>query len=118
MDELTCPQCQGTMAVRTFGHVSVRRCTDCSGIFLSRADLGALVEAENDWHEFQSPNTAMSRSIPPTRRPRIVGIPVFFHSTSGASSATASAARSSSKSEKNRRTTEISGFMTRGYRPV
>jgi len=47
------------MAVRTFGHVSVRRCTDCSGIFLSRADLGALVEAENDWHEFQSPNTAM-----------------------------------------------------------
>ena len=58
MDELTCPQCQGTMAVRTFGHVSVRRCGECSGVFLSRADLGALIEAETDWHAFQSPNTA------------------------------------------------------------
>ena len=46
------------MAVRTFGHVSVRRCTDCSGVFLARADLGALIEAETDWHTLQSPNTA------------------------------------------------------------
>ena len=65
MDELTCPQCQGTMAVRTFGHVSVRRCAECSGVFLARADLGALIEAETDWHAFQSPNTATLPRITP-----------------------------------------------------
>jgi Zn-finger nucleic acid-binding protein len=53
------------MAVRTFGHVSVRRCNDCSGVFLARADLGALIEAENDWHAFQSPNTATLPRITP-----------------------------------------------------
>lgn len=65
MDELTCPQCQATMAVRTFGHVAVRRCEGCSGVFLARADLGALIEAENDWHDLQSPNTAMLPRITP-----------------------------------------------------
>ncbi|MFL6171650.1 MAG: zf-TFIIB domain-containing protein [Marmoricola sp.] len=58
MDDLTCPQCQGTMAVRSFGPASVRRCEECSGVFLSRAELGALIEAETDWHAYQSPNTA------------------------------------------------------------
>jgi len=53
------------MAVRTFGHVSVRRCSDCSGVFLAQSDLGALIEAENDWHEFQSPDTAMLPRITP-----------------------------------------------------
>lgn len=46
------------MAERTSGHVTVRRCEDCSGVFLGRAELGALVEAENDWHAHQSANTA------------------------------------------------------------
>jgi hypothetical protein len=53
------------MAVRTFGHVSVRRCNDCAGVFLSRPDLGALIEAENDWHAYQSPNTATLPRITP-----------------------------------------------------
>lgn len=55
---MSCPQCQGSMATRTSGHVTVRRCEDCAGLFLARGDLGALIEAENDWHAHQSANTA------------------------------------------------------------
>ena len=64
------------MAVRTFGHVSVRRCGDCSGVFLARADLGGLIEAETDWHAYQSANTATLPRItsvtapPPPERSR------------------------------------------------
>ncbi len=32
------------------GELEVLRCADCAGIFLERADVGALSEAENDWH--------------------------------------------------------------------
>jgi Zn-finger nucleic acid-binding protein len=55
---MTCPQCQEAMVQRTFGHVTSYRCSGCSGVFLARADLGALIEAENDWHAHQSANTA------------------------------------------------------------
>lgn len=58
VEEMTCPQCQGTMTVRRYGHAAVRRCESCAGLFLARADLGALIEAENDWHDHQSANTA------------------------------------------------------------
>jgi uncharacterized protein len=58
VDELICPNCQGSMATRTLGHVSVRRCDDCNGVFLESSALGALIEAENDWHAHQSANTA------------------------------------------------------------
>lgn len=76
MDELTCPKCQGTMAPRTLGHVSVRRCEDCNGVFLESSALGALIEAENDWHDHQSANTAAMPRItgdmlsPPESQPR------------------------------------------------
>lgn len=46
------------MVARALGHLTVHRCESCSGVFLSRSDLGALVEAENDWHAHQSANTA------------------------------------------------------------
>jgi len=69
MTEMVCPQCQSTMDERSFAHLSVHRCSQCSGIYLSRADLGALVEAENDWHSHQSANTAalprITRDTPP-----------------------------------------------------
>lgn len=58
VDTMTCPRCQGTMATRRFAHAEVSRCEDCSGVFLARADLGALIEGENDWHAHQSANTA------------------------------------------------------------
>ncbi|HSJ22201.1 MAG TPA: zf-TFIIB domain-containing protein [Nocardioidaceae bacterium] len=47
---MTCPKCGSKMETRTLGNAEVSRCTSCSGIFLERADLGNLVEAENDWH--------------------------------------------------------------------
>lgn len=53
------------MSTRSYGHATVRRCDDCSGLFLARADLGALVEAENDWHAHQSANTAALPRITP-----------------------------------------------------
>jgi uncharacterized protein len=58
VDEMTCPKCQGTMESRSYGHASVHHCESCSGLFLDHALLGALVEAENDWHAHQSANTA------------------------------------------------------------
>ena len=75
MDEMTCPKCQSVMEPRTFGHVSVGRCTQCKGVFLDSAGLGALIEAENDWHAHQSANTAALPRItadmaPPAVRPR------------------------------------------------
>ena len=58
MDEMTCPKCAGTMAERSHGRVRVRQCESCQGVFLDRADLGSLVEAENDWYANRSTDTA------------------------------------------------------------
>ena len=55
--EMTCPQCQSTMGTRYFGDVTVHQCTSCQGVFLERADLGNLIEAENDWHRDSGPLT-------------------------------------------------------------
>ncbi len=49
-EEMTCPQCQSAMSERVLGDVTVHQCTACQGVFLERADLGNLIEAENDWH--------------------------------------------------------------------
>lgn len=62
---MSCPQCQGTMTELRYAHASVRRCESCNGLFLARADLGALVEAENDWHAHRSANTAALPRITP-----------------------------------------------------
>ena len=64
------------MAARTFGLVSVNRCVECNGVFLDSSALGALIEAENDWHAHQSANTAAlpritsEMSSPPTAQAR------------------------------------------------
>jgi Zn-finger nucleic acid-binding protein len=58
MDEMTCPKCSGTMVERSHGRVRVRQCESCRGVFLDRADLGSLIEAENDWHANRSADTA------------------------------------------------------------
>jgi Zn-finger nucleic acid-binding protein len=58
MDAMTCPKCAGTMAERSHGRVRVHQCESCQGVFLDRADLGSLVEAENDWHANRSTDTA------------------------------------------------------------
>lgn len=38
------------MVSHSYGSAEVTRCGSCDGIFLDRADLAHLVEAENDWH--------------------------------------------------------------------
>jgi len=64
------------MVPRTLGHVSVRRCDGCNAVFVESSALGALVEAENDWHAHQSANTAALPRItndmasPPESQPR------------------------------------------------
>jgi hypothetical protein len=64
------------MAPKVLGHVTLRRCEGCDAVFLERAALGALVEAENDWHAHQSANTAALPRItpdmaePPAAQPR------------------------------------------------
>lgn len=54
---MSCPQCQNTMSARVVGEVQVHRCESCHGLFLPRNGLGALVEAENDWHRDSAPQT-------------------------------------------------------------
>lgn len=85
MDDMSCPKCDGTMAERSHG-VRVRQCESCQGVFLDRADLGSLIEAENDWHAHRSADTAqlpritadMSAPRPPVKsRSYIDGL---FHS--------------------------------------
>jgi Zn-finger nucleic acid-binding protein len=65
MDAMTCPKCAGAMAERAHDQVRVRQCESCQGVFLDRADLGSLVEAENDWHANRSTDTARFPRITP-----------------------------------------------------
>jgi Zn-finger nucleic acid-binding protein len=65
MDEMTCPKCDGTMVERSHGRVRVRRCESCQGLFLDRAELGRLIEAENDWHSHRSADTSRLPRITP-----------------------------------------------------
>jgi uncharacterized protein len=46
------------MGERAAGEITVLACGACQGIFLARADLGRLIEAENDWHSQRSADTA------------------------------------------------------------
>ena len=38
------------MDERLISGIAVHQCPDGHGVFLERADLGNLIEAENDWH--------------------------------------------------------------------
>ena len=54
--------------------VPVSACPEGHGVFLERADLGAFVEAENDWHRHAGQHTAPLPRItadmpPPPARP-------------------------------------------------
>lgn len=46
------------MSERVHERVRVLLCESCGGVFLDRADLGNLVEAETDWHAYRSTDTA------------------------------------------------------------
>ncbi len=40
------------------GDAEVSSCPEGHGVFLSRADLGALIEGESDWHRHAGQHTA------------------------------------------------------------
>ncbi len=57
-DELSCPVCGTPMESRPLsGDAEVNACPDGHGVFLRRADLGSLVEAEQDWHRHAGQHT-------------------------------------------------------------
>jgi hypothetical protein len=64
------------MVPKTYAEASVRQCESCHGLFLEQSALGALVEAENDWHSHRSAHTAPMPRItadmapPPPAAPR------------------------------------------------
>jgi uncharacterized protein len=55
--ELACPMCGTPMLARSIGDGEVNACPEGHGVFLLRADLGSLVEAENDWHRHAGAHT-------------------------------------------------------------
>ena len=45
---MTCPQCENEMKQYQRAGVTVAQCVACEGVFLRRADLGLMIEQEND----------------------------------------------------------------------
>lgn len=64
-----CPQCGSTMQPHERGGITVTQCTGCEGIFLARAQLGLLIEQENDWHVSSGPGTQPIPRIVPGMPP-------------------------------------------------
>jgi uncharacterized protein len=62
MESFTCPRCGAEMVAQplspSLGEGEISRCPEGHGVFLSRADLGALIEAEVDWHRHAGQHTA------------------------------------------------------------
>jgi len=70
--DLPCPVCGTTMESRPLGDGEVRSCPSGHGVFLRRADLGALVQAEQDWHRHTGQHTMpMPRITPDMTPPKI-----------------------------------------------
>lgn len=57
METLSCPRCGAEMVTRSLGDGEVSRCPEGHGVFLARADLGALIESETDWHTHAGQHT-------------------------------------------------------------
>ncbi len=55
--ELSCPVCHVAMDTRPLGDGEISSCPEGHGVFLRRADLGSLVEAEQDWHRHAGQHT-------------------------------------------------------------
>lgn len=65
MDAMTCPRCDQEMDTKTLGTGQVSVCPEGHGVFLERAELGNLVEAETDWHRNAGQHTAPMPRITP-----------------------------------------------------
>jgi len=51
VEPMTCPSCQQPMHTHQRNGIAVAQCEGCRGIFLQRASLADLVDAENSWHD-------------------------------------------------------------------
>ena len=75
MDALACPQCGAEMVSRALGRTHVDQCPEGHGVFLRRAALGDLIDAENSWHSDSGhhtmplPRITADMSAPPPSRP-------------------------------------------------
>ncbi|MDO9497474.1 MAG: zf-TFIIB domain-containing protein [Nocardioides sp.] len=58
METYSCPRCSVAMVTHQVGDGEVAQCPDGHGVFLSRADLGAMIESELDWHRHAGQHTA------------------------------------------------------------
>lgn len=65
------------MIERQLGRSHVNQCPDGHGVFLARADLAELIDAENDWHRegggFHTaplPKITADMSAPPPSTPK------------------------------------------------
>ncbi len=69
METLACPRCGTEMETRPLATrgatIELGRCPEGHGVFLQRADLGALIDAENDWHRHAGSHTAPMPRITP-----------------------------------------------------
>lgn len=65
MDSMDCPRCGAEMQQRRSATATVQQCPEGHGVFLSRSELGALVEAETDWHRHAGQHTAPLPRITP-----------------------------------------------------
>lgn len=60
----------------SLGEGEVSSCPAGHGVFLARADLGALIESESDWHRHAGQHTApMPRITPDMTAPPAAKIP-------------------------------------------
>ncbi len=62
---MTCPRCGNEMVERAVGATQVSQCPEGHGVFLDRADLGTLAEAETDWHRNSAQHTTPLPRITP-----------------------------------------------------
>jgi hypothetical protein len=73
------------MVSETLGDGELNVCPDGHGVFLSRADLGSLIEAELDWHRHAGQHTAPMPKItadmaapPSARKPARAWVETLF----------------------------------------
>ena len=85
MEPLTCPRCDSPMTSRPLGAGAVNQCPEGHGVFLERAELGNLIEAESDWHRHAGQSTAPLPRITPdmvapptTRKPAWAWVETLF----------------------------------------
>ncbi len=76
MESLTCSRCGVEMHERAVGAAVVWQCPVGHGVFLERADLGELIEAESNWqagsghHTTPIPRITPDMTAPPAAAPQ------------------------------------------------